>query len=92
MIRFDIPKNLNGFELVEELETAGVTVIEEDGRKAPVIDTQGLWLNIAQSDEAKAKPIVAAHSGTMVAPEPTINDKLASVGLSVDELKAALGL
>ena len=92
MIRFDIPKNLNGFELVEELENAGIAIVENNGRKAPVIDTQGLWLNIAESDEAKAKPIIAAHNGTMVAPEPTINDKLASVGLSVADLKEALGL
>jgi hypothetical protein len=42
MIRFDIPKNLNGFELVEELENAGIAIVENNGRKAPVIDTQGL--------------------------------------------------
>jgi hypothetical protein len=44
-----------------------------------------------QQDEAKAAAVIAAHNGTTVAPEQTIEDKLASVGLSIEELKAALG-
>jgi len=40
--------------------------------------------------KAKAQAALDAHDGTT--PEPTIAEKLASVGLSVDDLKAALGL
>ena len=88
MIQFTKPTNLNGAELLAELNTAGIAIIE-----APVIDGNGdFWLDIAEVDKAKATPIVAAHNGTTVAPEQTIEDKLASVGLSVTDLKAALGL
>ena len=88
MIQFTKPTNLNGAELLTELNAAGVAITQW-----PMLDDSGaLWLDIAEADEAKAKPIVAAHNGTIIAPEPTIADKLASVGLSVTDLKAALGL
>jgi hypothetical protein len=87
MIQFTKPTNLNGTELLTELNAGGVAITEP-----PVLDGLGvLWLDIAEADEAKATPIVAAHNGTIIAPEPTIADKLASVGLSIEELKAALG-
>ena len=88
MIQFTKPINLNGAELLEQLNAGGVSITEP-----PLIDGAGdFWLDIAEADKAKATPIVAAHNGTIVAPEPTIADKLASVGLSVADLKAALGL
>ena len=88
MIQFTKPTNLNGAELLAELNAGGVSITE-----SPVIDGAGnFWLDIAEADKAKAMPIVATHNGTQVAPEPTIADKLASVGLSVTDLKAALGL
>jgi hypothetical protein len=88
MIQFTKPENLNGAELLAELNAGGVAITEP-----PSIDGNGdLWLDIAQADKAKATSIVAAHNGTTVAPEPTIEDKLSSVGLSVSDLKAALGL
>ena len=90
MITFLKPQNLNGKELVEQLNAAG---IEININTSPHDDSQGnLLLDIAPTDEAKAKAIVAAHNGTIVAPEPTVADKLQSVGLSVSDLKAALGL
>ena len=88
MIKFAKPENLNGTELLAELSNAGVAVIgkpEDDGE-------ENLYLDILEADEAKAAAVVAAHNGTTVAPEPTIEDKLASVGLSLPDLKAALGL
>ena len=86
MIKFDKPQNLNGAELLIELNAAGLAISEP-----PFLNGNGdLFLEIAESDAKKAAPIVAAHNGTIVAPEPTIADKLASVGLSIDELKAAL--
>jgi hypothetical protein len=88
MIKFDKPTNLNGSELMAELNAAGVKITE-----APAIDGNGdFWLDIAAKDKAKAEPVVAAHNGTIVAPELSVADKLASVGLNVEDLKAALGL
>ena len=88
MIQFTKPINLNGEELRAELNAGGVVVNEP-----PLIDGENnFWLDIAEADKAKATPIVAAHNGTTIAPEPTIADKLASVGLSVTDLKTALGL
>jgi hypothetical protein len=86
MIEFTKPSNLNGTELLAELKTAGVKITNN-----PTIDGDGkFWLDIVEADKSKATPIVAAHNGTLVAPEPTVADKLASVGLSIEDLKAAL--
>ena len=88
MIQFTKPINLNGTELLTELNAGGVSITE-----SPIIDGDGnFWLDIADKDKAKATPIVAAHNGTIVAPELSVADKLQSVGLSVADLKAALGL
>jgi len=86
MIKFEKPLNLNGSELLAELKAVGIVVAG-----LPLIDGNGdFWLDISAKDETKAKPIVAAHNGTTKAPEPTIAEKLASVGLSIDELRSAL--
>jgi hypothetical protein len=88
MIQFTKPTNLNGAELLAELKSAGVAITEP-----PMVDGKGdFWLDIAENDKSKATPIVAAHNGTTVAPEPTIADKLAAAGISLDDLKVALGL
>jgi len=91
MMQFTKPTNLNGEELRLELNNAGVA-ISDDIEAVSLDDENNLWLDIAEADKAKATPIIAAHNGTIIAPEPTIADKLASVGLSVADLKAALGL
>jgi hypothetical protein len=88
MIKFEKPVNLNGAELSDELNSAGIVITTK-----PFVDGNGdLWLDIAKKDEVKAKSIVATHDGTTVAPEPTVQQKLASVGLDLGDLKAALGL
>lgn len=88
MIKFDKPTNLNGTELLAELTAAGVKISEP-----PLIDGNGdFWLDVATKDKAKAEAVVAAHDGTTIAPEASVADKLASVGLNVEDLKAALGL
>jgi flagellar basal body P-ring protein FlgI len=88
MIKFNLPTNLNGSELLTELNDANVKIT-----KPPFVDgNNNLWLDIDVKDETKAKAIVDAHNGTTVAPELTINQKLASVGLTIDDLKIALGL
>ncbi len=40
--------------------------------------------------KAQAQAALTAHDGTR--PELTINEKLSSVGLSIDDLKVALGI
>lgn len=91
MIKFDKPENLNGSELLDELAEVGI--ILDKVKQPPFVDgNEDFWLDVKPADEAKAKPVVAAHNGTIVAPEPTIADKLASVGLNLDDLKEALGL
>jgi hypothetical protein len=91
MEQFDKPTNLNGTELRAELNAANVAI--SDDIDAIVLDeNQNLFLKIASKDKTKATQVVAAHNGTVVTPEATISQKLASVGLSVDDLKVALGL
>lgn len=91
MIKLTKPINLNGTELRQELNAAGVKISDEPS--SIKLDADGnLWLDIADKDETKAKAIVDAHNGTTIAPEPTVADKLQSVGLNVEDLKAALGL
>lgn len=88
MIKFNKPTNLNGTELVNELESVGITVND-----LPFVDgNDDLWLDISDANKAQAEQIVAAHNGTVIPPEPTVAEKLASVGLSIDDLKDALGL
>ena len=88
MIQFTKPINLNGAELLTELNVAGIVIVNP-----PMIDGEGnFWLDIKEADETKATPIVAAHNGTVIRPTPTVADKLASVGVSIDDLKAALGV
>jgi hypothetical protein len=91
MIKFNKPINLNGIELRDELNAAGVEISYESGAVA-VDGNNNLVLDIEKADEAKALEIVASHNGTTIAPEPTIEDKLASVGLNLEDLKSALGL
>jgi Ser/Thr protein kinase RdoA (MazF antagonist) len=88
MLQFTKPENLNGAELLNELAANGIAC-----DNPPLIDGEGkFWLDIKPADESNAAAVVAAHNGNTVAPEPTIEDKLASVGLTLPDLKAALGL
>lgn len=98
MISFNKPEKLNGTQLNKELASAGVKLaknkieLPNEEYEPPVIDGNGvLWLNISEADVTIAEKVVAAHIGKD--PEPkTIEDKLALVGLNLNDLKAALGL
>jgi hypothetical protein len=91
MIKFNKPTNLNGTELRQELNVAGVKITDQPSSVKS--DANGnLWLEIADKDEAKAKSVVEAHNGTTIAPALTVADKLANAGLTVEDLRAALGL
>ena len=85
MKTFNRPINFNGAELKNELADVGIIVdfIRDNG-----IDT----ISFTTTNETKAAEIVLAHNGTTIAPEPTIEDKLSSVGLNLTDLKSALGI
>ena len=88
MIQFKKPQNLNGTELLAQLNAAGVTISEP-----PFDDAEGnLWLDIAESNKAKAAPIVAAHNGTTIAPDNSTAKAalLAKLGITADEAKLLL--
>ena len=89
LIQFDTPTNLNGEELVAELNVIGVEVTNR-----PLIDeNKNLWLNIAESDKDKVASIVAAHNGTMIAPDvATVKAALlARLGITAEEAQLLLG-
>ena len=88
MHTFTIPTNLNGSQLRAELKAAGVKI--SDDINAVLVNENDLILDIAEKDIAKAESVVSDHVGSTTAPEPTIAEKLASAGLSFDELKAAI--
>jgi hypothetical protein len=91
VIKFNKPTNLNGAELLDEL--AAIGIILDKVKQAPFIDENGdLLLDVKASDKNKIAEIVDSHNGTTIAPEPTVEQKLASVGLNVAQLKSALGL
>jgi len=87
MIEFTKPKNLNGGELVDELKAGGIVVTGW-----PKLDGDIFSLDIAESDKDKAAPIVAAHNGTMIAPDNSAAKAalLAKLGLTADEAKLLL--
>jgi hypothetical protein len=89
MISFDKPNDLNGLQLCDELEIAGITINRDTSPAIHGDNPNILWLDINPADTQKAQDVLNAHI-PQPAPEPTIADKLASVGLSLDELKAAI--
>jgi uncharacterized protein YciI len=87
MLQFTKPLNLNGAELLQELNAAGILITTN-----PMLDGDGnLWLDVLEKDKNKAAEIVGKHNGTTIAPEPTLKDKLVALGLSTNDL-ADLGL
>lgn len=76
---FDIPAALNGEQLKAELGCAEVYI-----RDNKLIIGGDLSKSEAEAGIAKHIPAPII--------EPPIQEKLASVGLSIDDLKAALGL
>ena len=96
MKSFNIPQNLNGSQLIDELLAVDIELpydpLAHKNKKPPVIDAGLLWLDIADADEKKAQEIIENHKGVDKKIELTFEQKLASVGLSLDDLKEALGL
>ena len=76
---FDIPTFINGAQLKAELGCNDVYILED---KLVIVGELTKAEAAAGLKTHKEKPKV----------EPTINEKLASVGLSIDDLKVALGI
>jgi hypothetical protein len=86
MIKIPFNKNINGDLLAQEFANAGfitdVVVYAGD-----LVEFNG----VDEADTATAIQILDAHIAP-VPTEPTVAEKLASVGLSIEELKTELGL
>jgi hypothetical protein len=84
-MNFAKPQSLNGAQLKSELAAVGI-VVEE------ILDNSNgeISFEIPKSKESAALQIVLAHVG--VDSVYSIEEKLASVGLSLNDLKIALGL
>jgi hypothetical protein len=89
MLSFTKPSSLNGTQLREELRSAGVTITDDTNA---VLDSSDgfIHLDIRDADENKAAAIVTAHVGVDSIIELSLDEKLASVGISLAEIKAAL--
>jgi len=86
MIQFTKPINLNGTELISELNNANVMVTG-----LPLIDDNGnFWLDIAESDITIATLIVAAHDGTIFAPDNSVAKAALLEKLGITEEEARL--
>lgn len=90
MKSFKKPDNLNGTELLAELAAVGINL--DIKTQLPVVEDDTLYLDLTDEQEIVAKKVVENHNGTIASPQPTIEEKLSSVGLNLDDLKSALGL
>lgn len=85
MKTFPKPKNLNGAELKAQLAEVGIIVTD-------IVDFADGTIGFETDNESAALLVVKGHNGNTIPTEPTVADKLASVGLNLDDLKEALGL
>jgi hypothetical protein len=79
LYNFPLPAKINGDQLQAELGAESVYVIGDK-----------LFINSDKTEDT-VKAAVAAHVPAPFA-GPSVNEKLEIVGLSIDDLKAALGL
>ena len=79
-------KEINLAQLDKELGGKGLNGDFNDPNKKLILPTEN-----SDVTEQELEVAIAAHIA-LPEPEPTVADKLASVGLSVTELKTALGL
>ena len=78
-------KEINLSQLDAELGNKGLIGDFNDSKKKLILPTENSDVTDAQLEAA-----IAAHVAVFV--QPSVEDKLASVGLSIDDLKAALGV
>jgi hypothetical protein len=83
MITTTTSKEINLTQLDKELGGFGLCMNEENPQEKIIGIAEGSTLTLAQ-----LKAGISAH--VAIFPQPTIAEKLASIGLSIEELKAAL--
>jgi hypothetical protein len=79
-------KEINLSQLSKELGDKGLIGDFNDPKKKLILPAEGVELT-----EDELKNAIDAHVAKPV-PEPTVEEKLSSVGLSLHDLKTALGL
>jgi hypothetical protein len=79
-------KEINLKQLDEELGGKGLIADFNDPAKKSIFTAEN-----SNVTEAELKSAIEAHVAVAY-PEPSLDEKLASVGVSVDDLKVALGL
>jgi hypothetical protein len=79
-------KKINLFQLDSELGSKGLIADFNDEKKKLILPSEHSNVTNEQLEMA-----IATHVA-LPTPEPTIEEKLASVGLSLADLKAGLGL
>lgn len=82
-----VTKEINLSQLDSELNGKGLIASVDENKK---INAVGLADN-NDATKAELEAAITAHKAAPVA-QPTIDEKLASVGLSVNDLKVALGI
>ncbi len=77
--QFQLPANLNGEQLAAETSASNLYVLDNQ--------------LVIESEKSKDELIeIIKNHQPIPSQEPTIEQKLQSVGLSIDDLKVALGL
>jgi len=89
MVKFKKPNQLNGEQLITELNLAGIQT-----KDFPSIDGEGnLWLDIDEKDKSKAETIVSSHLGIdfSIAKKTARQAILDRIGLTAEEAQLLLG-
>jgi hypothetical protein len=78
-------KEINLYQLDQELGGKGLIADLNDDKKKLILPSEN-----SNVTEAQLEAAIAAHIA--VFSQPSVEEKLANAGLSLDDLKAALGL
>ena len=92
MIKIQIADVFNGKQLIQEMQEAGVILYENLAGITTVVKESNGEIFIPTSEEFAELAQQVATNHVAVFQEDTVMDRLASVGLSIDDLKSALGL
>jgi len=92
MIKIEIADVFNGKQLIQEMQEAGVILYENLAGITAVVKEANGEIFIPTSEEFAELAQQVATNHVAVFQEDTVMDRLASVGLSIDDLKSALGL
>lgn len=92
MIKITINDGFNGKQLIKEMSDAGVVLYENlTGVSAIEMQANGeVFVPTTEQYTELAQQVANSH--VPVFQEDTVLDKLAAAGLTIDELKSALGL